>query len=162
IVTKIIDVVTYLAHNPAPMGWFPETVFFYHQLEPESIDPMKLIRFGSTGKEKPGVIVSEGTRLDVSAFGHDYNEEFFGKNRLVELSLWLKNNSSTAPIVTREIRLGSPVCRPSKIVCIGLNFRDHARESKMNIPKEPVIFFKSTTSLVGPNDDLVLPRNSQK
>jgi len=123
---------------------------------------MKLIRFGSTGKEKPGVIVSQGTCLDVSAFGHDYDEEFFGKNRLVELSLWLKNNSSTAPIVTPEIRLGSPVCRPSKIVCIGLNFRDHARESKMNIPKEPVIFFKSTTSLVGPNDDLVLPRNSQK
>jgi 2,4-didehydro-3-deoxy-L-rhamnonate hydrolase len=123
---------------------------------------MKLIRFGSTGKEKPGVLMSEGTRLDVSAFSHDYNEEFFGKNRLSELSLWLKTNSSTAPIVAPEIRLGSPLCRPSKIVCIGLNFRDHARESKMNIPEEPVIFFHSTTSLVGPDDDLILPRNSQK
>src|SRR5215471_12847844 len=123
---------------------------------------MKLIRFGSTGKEKPGVLMSEGTRLDVSAFGYDYNEEFFGKNRLAELSLWLKTNSSTAPIVTPEIRLGSPVCRPSKIVCIGLNFRDHAKESGMEIPKEPVIFFKSTTSLVGPNDDLVIPKNGSK
>lgn len=123
---------------------------------------MKLIRFGSPGKEKPGILTPEGTRLDVSAFGHDYDEDFFANDGLVELAQWLKKNSSTAPIVDPGVRLGPPIGRPSKIVCIGLNFRDHARESKMEIPKEPVIFFKSTTSLVGPNDDLILPRNSQK
>jgi 2,4-didehydro-3-deoxy-L-rhamnonate hydrolase len=128
----------------------------------ESINQMKLIRFGSPGREKPGILTPEGTRLDVSAFGHDYNEDFFDHNGLAELECWFKTHSAAAPIVDPGVRLGSPICRPSKIVCVGLNFRDHARESKMEIPKEPVIFFKSTTSLVGPNDDLILPRNSQK
>jgi 2-keto-4-pentenoate hydratase/2-oxohepta-3-ene-1,7-dioic acid hydratase in catechol pathway len=69
---------------------------------------------------------------------------------------------SSAPKVDRSIRLGPPICKPSKIVCIGLNFRDHAKESKMQIPDEPVIFFKATSSLAGPNDDLVMPRNASK
>jgi len=64
--------------------------------------------------------------------------------------------------VSPSVRRGPPIGRPSKIVCIGLNFRDHAAESKMELPKEPVIFFKSTTSLVGPNDPLVIPRGATK
>jgi len=123
---------------------------------------MKLIRFGEVGQEKPGLLLNDGTRLDVSAFGADYDEAFFGSGGLTKLSSWLQQHASSAPRVDGSVRLGPPVCRPSKIVCIGLNFRDHAAESKMEPPKEPVIFFKSTTSLVGPNDSLKIPRGAQK
>jgi 2,4-didehydro-3-deoxy-L-rhamnonate hydrolase len=123
---------------------------------------VRLIRYGAAEKEKPGVILNDGTRIDISSFGADYNEEFFGSKGLAALERWIKQNGSSAPRVNREVRLGSPICRPSKIICIGLNFRDHAVESKMEIPQEPVIFFKSTTSLVGPNDNVVIPRNGEK
>ena len=123
---------------------------------------MRLIRFGEAGKEKPGVLLPDGTRVDVSAFGSDFGEAFFGNDGPAELGRWLKQNGPTAPRVGPSIRLGPPICRPSKIVCIGLNFRDHAAESAMEIPKEPVIFFKATTSLAGPNDAVVIPRNGTK
>jgi 2,4-diketo-3-deoxy-L-fuconate hydrolase len=123
---------------------------------------MKLIRFGEQGQEKPGVLLKDGSRLDVSAFGSDYDEAFFGRSGLTELNSWLNKNTSSAPRIAASIRLGHPICRPSKIVCIGLNYRDHAAETKAQPPKEPVLFFKSTTSLVGPNDALVIPRNATK
>src|ERR1700745_1059760 len=123
---------------------------------------MKLIRSGEPGREVPGLLLEDGTRLDVSSFVPDYDEGFFSDGGLSELKAWLKQNLASAPRVAHSIRLGSPICRPSKIVCIGLNFRDHARESKMEIPKEPVIFFKATTSLVGPNDDLIMPKDARK
>ena len=123
---------------------------------------MKLIRFGEAGNEKPGVQLDNGVRLDVSGFGADYDEQFFASGGLQLLGSWLKENASTAPRVVNSVRLGPPVCRPSKIICIGLNFRDHAAESKMEPPKEPVIFFKSTTALVGPNDALKIPRGAEK
>src|ERR1700741_4165301 len=123
---------------------------------------MKLIRLGEPGKEKPGALLPDGSRIDTSSFGSDYNETFFGNNGLKELDSWVKNNSSSAPRVAASVRLGPPICRPSKIVCIGLNFRDHAAESRMELPSEPVIFFKSTTSLAGPNDDVVIPKNAEK
>ena len=123
---------------------------------------MKLIRFGEVGREKPGVLLGDGTRIDVSAMGSDYDESFFENGGLTKLDAWVRSNVSSAPRVASSVRLGSPICRPSKIVCIGLNFRDHAAESKMELPKEPVIFFKSTTSLVGPNDPLVIPKNGTK
>ena len=94
--------------------------------------------------------------------GLDYGEEFFGTGGLAKLGSWLGKNASSAPKVAPSVRLGSPICRPSKIVCIGLNYRDHAAETKEEVPKEPVLFFKATTSLVGPNDDLVRPKNSTK
>jgi 2-keto-4-pentenoate hydratase/2-oxohepta-3-ene-1,7-dioic acid hydratase in catechol pathway len=94
--------------------------------------------------------------------GSDYNEAFFGDSGLKQLDSWLQKNASSAPRVASSVRLGPPVCRPSKIVCIGLNYRDHAAETKAEAPKEPVIFFKATTSLVGPNDALVRPLNSTK
>src|SRR5712692_4211036 len=105
---------------------------------------MKLIRHGEAGKEKPGVLLNDGTRLDVSGFGSDYDEAFFRNGGLDALAAWLTTNASSAPRVSPAVRLGSAVCRPSKIVCIGLNFRDHAAETGAQIPKEPVIFFKST------------------
>jgi 2,4-diketo-3-deoxy-L-fuconate hydrolase len=123
---------------------------------------MKLIRFGEPGKEKPGALLSDGNRIDASGLGSDYNEAFFGDSGLQELDSWLQQNASAAPRVASSVRLGPPVCRPSKIVCIGLNYRDHAAETKAEAPKEPVIFFKATTSLVGPNDALVRPLNSTK
>jgi len=123
---------------------------------------MKLIRFGETEKEKPGVQLESGARLDVSGFGADYDERFFAGDGLRRLAAWLMENASTAPRVPDSVRLGPPVCRSSKIICIGLNFRDHAAESKMELPKEPVIFFKSTTAVVGPNDALRIPRGAEK
>ena len=81
---------------------------------------------------------------------------------MAKLESWLDKNSSSAPRVGACGSMGSPVCRPSKIICIGLNYRDHAAETKAEAPKEPVLFFKATTSLVGPNDDLVRPKNSAK
>src|ERR1700747_1075348 len=123
---------------------------------------MKLIRFGAPGQETPGVLLNDGTRLDVSRFGADYDENFFAAGGLQKLRAWLDSNASSAPRVAESVRLGPPICRPSKIVCIGLNYRDHAAETKQDPPKEPVLFFKATTSLVGPNDDLVRPKNSTK
>jgi 2,4-didehydro-3-deoxy-L-rhamnonate hydrolase len=123
---------------------------------------MKLIRFGDPGGEKPGVLLNDGTRIDVSGFGSDYNEDFFSVGGLGLLRDWLVRDSVSAPRVPTSVRLGPPICRPSKIICVGLNFRDHAAETGATIPKEPVIFFKSTTALVGPNDDLVIPKNATK
>jgi 2,4-didehydro-3-deoxy-L-rhamnonate hydrolase len=123
---------------------------------------MKLIRFGEPGRETPGILLPDSTRLNVSAFTSDYDEGFLADDGLLRLEKWLQKNASLAPRVAPSVRLGPPIGRPSKIVCIGLNFRDHARENKMEIPNEPVIFFKSTTSLVGPNDDLVIPKNGLK
>jgi 2-keto-4-pentenoate hydratase/2-oxohepta-3-ene-1,7-dioic acid hydratase in catechol pathway len=121
---------------------------------------MKLIRFGAFENEKPGVLTAEGKRLDVSAFGEDYNEQFFATNGLKRLAEWLKTNE--CPEVSESERLGSCVARPSKIICIGLNYAKHAAESGMDVPKEPVVFFKATTALCGPNDNVIIPRNSVK
>src|SRR5260370_21094046 len=126
------------------------------------VDTMKLIRFGGRGQEKPGVLLQDGSRIDVSGIGSDYDEAFFEKGGLAELDSWLRRNASSAPRVPSSVRLGAPICRPSKIICIGLNYRDHAAETKAEAPKEPVLFFKATTSLMGPNDDLVRPRNASK
>src|SRR6202795_3482003 len=123
---------------------------------------MKLIRFGEIGREKPGVLLEDGTPLDASGFGSDYDEEFFATDGLPKLRNWLAKQGASELRVRRSVRLGPPIGRPSKIVCIGLNFRDHAEESGMELHKEPVIFFKATSALVGPNDFLVIPKNATK
>jgi 2-keto-4-pentenoate hydratase/2-oxohepta-3-ene-1,7-dioic acid hydratase in catechol pathway len=123
---------------------------------------MKLIRFGAPGSERPGVQLEDGSRVDASSFGPDYDEHFFGGNGLARLRDWVATEAAGANRVPPAERLGPPICRPSKIICVGLNFRDHAAESGMDIPREPVLFFKSTTAIAGPNDPLVLPRNSTK
>lgn len=122
---------------------------------------MKLIRFGELGKEQIGVQI-DGTNYDVSAIGGDYNEQFFEKDGLTKLEEFVRANQNELRPVPEGTRLGSPIARPSKIVCIGLNYRDHAEETGAAIPSEPIIFMKSTTSLVGPNDNIVIPRNSKK
>lgn len=123
---------------------------------------MKLIRFGEPGTERPGVIAEDDSWRDVSGFVRDYDEAFLTGGGLSLLKQWLTENLESAPRVAHSVRLGPPVSRPGKIICIGLNFRDHAKESQMEIPKEPVIFFKATTSLTGPNDNLIIPKNGQK
>jgi 2,4-diketo-3-deoxy-L-fuconate hydrolase len=123
---------------------------------------VKLIRFGAPGREKPGLILPDGTRIDASGFGVDYDEGFFASDGLEGLARWLAREGASAPLLADGVRLGPPVARPGKIVCIGLNFRDHAAESGMSIPQEPVVFFKATSSLAGPNDDVIIPRNSTK
>lgn len=122
---------------------------------------MKLIRFGEAGNEKPGINI-EGTNYDLSAIVADYDEAFFSGNELTELQSEILEHQNTLPVVPEGTRLGSPIARPSKIVCIGLNYADHANETNAPIPPEPVIFMKSTTSLCGPNDDIMIPRNSEK
>ncbi|WP_420604186.1 fumarylacetoacetate hydrolase family protein [Flagellimonas sp.] len=123
---------------------------------------MKLIRFGAKDNEKPGVELADKTRLDVSGFVNDYDEDFFGGEGLAQLEAWLDKNGDECPIVKEDIRLGSPLKRPSKIVCVGLNYAQHAAESGMDVPKEPVLFFKATSAIVGPNDDVIIPKGSQK
>lgn len=121
---------------------------------------MKLIRYGEPGNERPG-IYRDGKRYDVSDKFKDYDEEFFAKNGLDELRKIL-DRSDFLPEIDSGVRWASPIARPSKIICIGLNYADHAAESNMQLPKEPVVFFKATSSLVGPNDDLIIPKNSTK
>lgn len=121
---------------------------------------MKLIRFGNPGTEKPGILI-ENKRFDLSGKLKDYNEEFFGSDGLERLKSISKDFASL-PEINADVRWASPVTRPSKIICIGLNYADHATESNMELPKEPVVFFKATSSLVGPYDDLIIPKNSIK
>ena len=122
---------------------------------------MKLIRYGNIGAEKTGVIINN-KRYDTSAFGEDYNEAFFENDGLNRLAVFVAANQANLPLVADDVRLSSPVARPSKIVCIGLNYAKHAKETNVPIPQEPIIFFKSTTALVGPNDDIIIPKNSVK
>ncbi|MFN8289392.1 MAG: fumarylacetoacetate hydrolase family protein [Chitinophagaceae bacterium] len=121
---------------------------------------MKLIRFGKPGEEKPGIMLHE-KYYDVSALVQDYNEDFFAGGGISRLAALLKDNPPL-PEIEKEVRLGPVVSRPSKIICIGMNFIDHCRETNAPVPAEPVMFFKSTTALCGPNDDLIIPKNSHK
>jgi 2-keto-4-pentenoate hydratase/2-oxohepta-3-ene-1,7-dioic acid hydratase in catechol pathway len=120
---------------------------------------MKLIRFGEAGKEKAGVIQND-KMYDASAFGEDYNELFFETNGLERLKTFVENTDLQE--LPANVRLGSPIGRPSKIVCIGLNYANHAKETNAPLPPEPVVFMKSTTAIVGPFDDIIIPKNSTK
>ncbi|MDN3654659.1 fumarylacetoacetate hydrolase family protein [Ferruginibacter paludis] len=121
---------------------------------------MKLIRFGEPGKEKPGILKDE-KRWDVSAIVSDYNEAFFENDGLIKLQEAI-DKGTVFPEVDATVRLGSAVARPSKIICIGLNYVDHCVETNAPIPVEPIIFFKSTTALCGPDDNVIIPKNSVK
>ena len=122
---------------------------------------MKLIRFGALGKERPGVLDEDGKRRSVARFFKDYDEKFFETEGLLRLRERLATEKDL-PLVPEKTRWAAPLGRPSKIVCIGLNYARHAAESGMTIPPEPVVFFKSTTAICGPNDPLIIPKNAQK
>ncbi len=123
---------------------------------------IKLFRYGIIQHEKPAVEYPDGTRLDVSKFGEDYNEKFFETDGIKRLQMWLIQNASKCIHVPTTERFASCVARPSKIVGIGLNYAAHAAEAKQAIPTEPVLFLKSTTSLSGPNDNIPIPLGSTK
>src|SRR2546422_5173931 len=123
---------------------------------------MKLFRFGEVGREKPGAILLESKRLEVTTFGQDYDEQFFATDGIKRLEGWLREHADECPVVDEGERLGPCIVRPSKIICIGLNYASHAAESGLEIPKEPVIFLKATSALCGPNDDVIIPKGSQK
>lgn len=123
---------------------------------------MKLIRFGAAGKEQPGIQSASGKYLDCSSFKEDWNEEFFTNNGLARLEEWLEANEENLNEIPADSRLGSPIARPSKIICIGLNYRKHALESGMAVPEVPIIFMKATSSLCGPFDPILIPKNSVK
>lgn len=120
---------------------------------------MKLIRFGETGAEKPGVMIGDNY-FDVSHLVHDYDEAFFAGDAIHQLKEDLK--SATLQPLAKNVRLGPALARPSKLICIGLNYKDHAAETNAPIPVEPIVFFKATSAIVGPNDDLEIPKNSKK
>ncbi|SDS86492.1 2-keto-4-pentenoate hydratase/2-oxohepta-3-ene-1,7-dioic acid hydratase (catechol pathway) [Mucilaginibacter mallensis] len=122
---------------------------------------MKLIRYGNPGQEKPGVIIDD-KKYALPGFSGDYDEDFFGGDGLQKLSEYIASHKNELEELPEDVRLGAPVFKPSKIVCIGLNFADHAKETNAPIPAEPIIFFKATTALTGPNDNVTIPRNSVK
>jgi 2,4-didehydro-3-deoxy-L-rhamnonate hydrolase len=122
---------------------------------------MKLIRHGELNKEKTGIVLDD-KYFDTAAFSEDYTEEFFATGGLERLKAFVEKNKTSLSAIPAGTRLGSPIARPSKIVCIGLNYVDHARETGATPPPEPVIFLKSTTALCGPNDDIIIPKNSKK
>jgi 2-keto-4-pentenoate hydratase/2-oxohepta-3-ene-1,7-dioic acid hydratase in catechol pathway len=122
---------------------------------------MKLFRFGQPGAEKPGVVIND-QYLDVSLFGEDYTEQFFESGGLERLQQFVAAQQNNVPRMPEGERLGPPLTRPSKIVCIGLNYTEHAKETNAPIPTEPIIFMKATTALCGPNDNTVIPKGSEK
>ena len=123
---------------------------------------MKLIRFGEPGREAPGVILENGVRIDVSHLVAGFESEILNPSRLAGLRSMVAREAAKCPIVDPAVRLGPCVANPSKIVCIGLNYAKHAKESGAQLPSEPIIFLKATSSLAGPDDDVVIPKNSTK
>jgi len=124
---------------------------------------MKLIRVGDYGAERPGVLVADGSYVDVSDLVGDFNEAFFAN--FDPLALKREVDSRVAAGATIELgssRLGSPIARPHQIICIGLNYADHAAETNTTVPPEPIIFTKSPNTLIGPNDSVRIPKNSTK
>lgn len=134
----------------------------YFQSTAQQTAGIKLFRFGDIGEEKPGILTTEGIHYDVSAFGEDYNEKFFTTNGITRLEKWFTANKSKCVKVSDNARMASCIDRPSKIVAIGLNYHKHVQESGAAIPSEPVIFMKSSTAMSGPNDNVIIPRNSIK
>lgn len=122
---------------------------------------MQLIRFGAVGQERPGLLLKDGRRKDVSGTIAAYDHNFFQQDGLKQLAELAKSPESL-PDVPQDARWGAPISRPGKVICIGLNYADHARESGMAIPAEPVVFFKAANTVVGPYDDILIPRKSEK
>jgi 2,4-didehydro-3-deoxy-L-rhamnonate hydrolase len=124
---------------------------------------MKLVRFGAVGEERPGLLTSDGKRVDLSQHFDDWDSGFFRRGGLNDLAgLLSKRDLISFPSVAENVRVGAPIARPGKIVCVGLNYSDHAAESGMEIPKEPILFMKAANTVVGPYDNLIIPRGSKK
>ena len=123
---------------------------------------MKLFRFDKAGSVGLGMVDKNDKSIDISSYGHDFNEAFFESDGIADLSTWLIDNADKCKEINSEIKYLPCVGRPSKIICVGLNYAKHAKESGMDVPKEPVIFFKSTSAMCGPNDPVIIPKGSEK
>jgi 2,4-diketo-3-deoxy-L-fuconate hydrolase len=123
---------------------------------------MRLVRFGAKGKEKPGILNGENARLDLSGHFADWNSTFFGENGLQKLAEVVEFYAASLAVVPESERWGAPIARPGKVICIGLNYSDHAKESGMPVPAEPIVFLKASNTVVGPYDDVLIPRTSVK
>jgi 2,4-didehydro-3-deoxy-L-rhamnonate hydrolase len=122
---------------------------------------MKLIRYRQNGAVKPGIIINDDF-YDASNFGEDYNEQFFEADGINRLQKFVDEKKDSLTKLSKDVVLDCPIARPSKIICIGLNYADHAKETNATVPKEPIIFFKSTSAIIGPFDDVIIPKNSTK
>ena len=120
---------------------------------------MRLIRHGNVGQERPGLMDAAGVRRDCSSLVGDFDARFFRDGGLEKLR---KIDAATFPVVAADVRWGACVARPGKVVCIGLNYADHAAESGAPVPTEPIVFMKASNTVVGPYDDVLIPRNSVK
>lgn len=123
---------------------------------------MKLIRYGEPGREEPGVILDDGRRLDVGGQFTDYDESFFAFGGMEALQAWVDDGCPEAEEIPLGARLGPPVDRPSKIICVGKNYLEHAKEFGEGIPTEPVLFMKASTCWSGPFDDVINPPGATK
>jgi 2-keto-4-pentenoate hydratase/2-oxohepta-3-ene-1,7-dioic acid hydratase in catechol pathway len=123
---------------------------------------MKLIRFGEFRNERPGVLTDAGERLDLSAHFSDWDHKFLGGEGLGRLQALVSNQGANLPRVPQDVRWGAPIARPGKVICIGLNYSDHARETGAAIPAEPIVFMKASNTVVGPFDEIQIPRTSEK
>ncbi|CAN5329255.1 fumarylacetoacetate hydrolase family protein [soil metagenome] len=120
---------------------------------------MKLLRLGQPGAEKPALLIDDDHYVDLSDVVHDFDEAFFGSGRIAELAAL---SAGREPLPLAGLRIGSPIARPHQILCIGLNYADHAAETNQKVPEEPILFTKSPNTIQGPNDDVLVPRLSQK
>ena len=123
---------------------------------------MRLIRFGDEGREEPGVLLDDGSKIDASGEFFDYDEGFFAMGGLESLAEWVSQGCPGGFEIDAEARIGPPVARPSKIVCVGQNFLEHAKEMGGEIPTEPVLFMKASSAWSGPNDDVLIPKGASK
>ncbi len=122
---------------------------------------MRLIRFGNPGAERPGILDEHNVRRDLSGRFSDWDRTFFNDSGLERVREYLSINSRPTAVAENE-RWAAPVARPGKVICIGLNYSDHAKESNMEIPKEPIVFQKGANTVVGPYDPIIIPRSSEK
>ena len=122
---------------------------------------MRLIRLGAPGAEKPAALFDDENFIDLSDVVDDFNEAFFAADRMAEVAALVTSRASSARPIG-DLRIGAPIARPHQILCIGLNYSDHAAETGAQVPSEPILFTKSPNTMQGPNDDLQIPRGSTK
>jgi len=123
---------------------------------------MRLVRFGPKNQEKPGVLLPDGSRRDCSSLVADFDSAFWESGGLAALLGAVKTAGRELPLVAEDARWAAPIPRPGKVVCVGLNYSDHAAESGAEVPPEPLLFMKASNTVVGPFDDVLIPKNSKK
>lgn len=120
---------------------------------------MKLLRYGPMGQERPALLAADGSLRDLSEHVLDISRQVLDKQELDKLRAL---NPDSLPKVEGDVRIGTPVANVGKLVCVGLNYADHAKESNLPVPSEPVLFMKATSAICGPNDQVIIPRGAEK